>query len=109
MDAESTWARFATVEPSPAVKAQTWLERVRLWARSKTLRTWPVFILVVLVVLGILAANVMVLEKERFGYVLERARELKALDTSHNSIRKWIEGSRELGPQHPRRDASTQR
>jgi hypothetical protein len=107
---EATWARTSIGEVSQTPPSKpTWLERGRHWARSTTFKTWPVFVLVVLVVGGILVANVMVLERERFNYVLSRASELKQLDTSHNSIRRWIAGSKEEGSRHPRRDASTQR
>lgn len=107
---ETTWARPSSGEAihTPPSKP-TWLERGRHWARSTTFKTWPVFILVVLVVCGIIVANMMVLERERFSYVLSRASELKQLDTSRNSIRRWIAGSREEGARHPRRDVSSQR
>ena len=82
---EQTWARFSTVEPQKATTpALTWSERARIWARQTTFRKWHVFCLAMLVAFGIIVANLMVLQKDRFDIVLSRARELKALDTSHN-------------------------
>jgi hypothetical protein len=104
---EQTWARFSTVEtPKPLL---TWCERGRAWARQATFRPWHVFCIAVIVAFSIVAANLMVLEKDRFHIVLSRARELKALDTSHNSIRAWIRGGRDDAQQHPRRDRGVQR
>ena len=104
---EQTWARFSTVEtPKPLL---TWCERGRAWARQATFRPSHVFCMAVLVAFSIVGANLMVLEKDRFDIVLSRARELKALDTSHNSIRAWIRGGRDDAQQHPRRDRGPQR
>jgi hypothetical protein len=106
---EQTWARFSTVEPHCGPKRIGWIDRARLWARHTTFRTWPVFCLAIIVACGVMAFNVLMLERERFNHVMNRAMELKALDTSQNSIKFWLLGGHKKQGAHPRRGNGVQR
>ena len=107
---EASWARSTRVEPlscdASAKTSTTRSEQFRLWARRTSIRKEPVFCLGLVVACGIMMASVLTTEHDRFQVVLKRALELKALDTSHNSIQNWLHGSKSQHPAHPRRARS---